>query len=139
MPVRRIRRRQENGIIAPDDTMAAQVTGHFLKRADDFPFGWQEWFGISAVGRDAELEITRQSLQFLYIRQHGCRVLGPEDEAVYIVGQKGDTADLLRIEGIGHEDKAFAEAAEEPRTVKRRYIGPAAGTDDHTRIIPFFT
>ncbi len=86
MPVQRIRRRQEDGIIAPDDTVPAQVTGQFLERADYLLFGRQERLGISAVGRDGELEITRQSLQFLYIRHHRCRVLGPEDEAVYLSG-----------------------------------------------------
>lgn len=139
MPVQRIRRRQENGIIAPDDTVPAQVTGQFLERADYLLFRRQERFGISAIGRNGELEITRQSLQFLYIRHHRHRVLGPEDEAVYITGQKGNAADLLRVERIGDEDEAFTETPEEPRTVKRRYIGPAAGTDNHIRILPFFS
>lgn len=65
-------------------------------------------------------------------RQHGSWIFAPEDDAIYIFGQKADPADLGRIHGIFCAGISFLYAAEKPLGIVGRDIRPSADAENQT-------
>ncbi len=132
MVISGVPRRQEDGIIPPDDPLRANSSGQLLKsRNDSVIFAGDARLQILSVGRQGELKIEGVVFQKGKAVQHGNGILCPEHDTVHHLRGQGDAADLVKIHRIADADEPRFQAAKEPRGIVSRYVRPPAGADNH--------
>ena len=70
-------------IISTDHPFPADFISQLFKGIHSFIDGGQMIFQLFSVGVKCKLEVIVVILQFLQLVEHRCRVLGPENKAIY--------------------------------------------------------
>ena len=124
---------EENGIVAPNCHLGPVVFGKRFHVLDGALFIDDRGFELVRIGGNRILNLER-STELAHVFQpfhKGSEVLGPEDEAVHVLWQEADSADLASVVGIGHLAVSGLQSIFEPLAVEGRDIRLVAGGDNH--------
>ena len=132
MIVRRVTICKKNGVIPPDNPLAAYGLGQFLEDGKHlFFFVGNSRFYIFSVTGKGKLEIIVIERQHIKSRDHRLRVLGPEYDTVDHLRRQADFADLAEVHGIAHTQESFFDSIVKPPGIVVWDVRSSAGAYDH--------
>ena len=130
---------EQDGVVAPADALGSDLLLEGEQRINGGVDVGHAGLDVGSVGCDRVLEMRVEAVRDLVqARQDGGVVLGAELHAVDDRGVELVARDLVREEGVAHEDEPLLEPPEQPGRVVLHDVGALARADDHaiTRSLP---